>query len=724
MDCMTWRMDEDLASVGLLDDKTAELSAHLTDCEDCRRHSEMRERARAALAPDPEECAAPVDLWNRIEAAIDEGIERGEELEPLFTTGGSDAPRLTLSLSCIYCHDALARNEAAYCASCLAPHHGDCFAEHGHCAAPGCDELEIVRPRRESALASTTPRDPRPSWEKQAGPAVGVFLLATVAVAALVDPGLVGREPRKVLIGKGAKGPIGGETVQTAATDGKSAAKGKSKGKLAGNEADRGPVTAEAKDAGPNRDAVEVAGEAPQRPAGKDLPSLLEAAPWSVSEFLQGSLVNIDVVDQDFRAVCESIAELAKANLVVAPRIDERITVQLRQIPWRQALKLICRMCGCEIERGTGGLLLVTQPPRVTIQFSDANVRTVLQLLAAYSGKNIVISDDVKGQVTCDLKNTRWDVALESLLITSDLHARSKGDMIMVSKAELDWGEPFTTERTTISSGHDLRTEPRLEMTISGPRTLAELCAEITDRTGVKIVIDVRVDESTNVGRDATMDFGVKSAAWQDLLVLAARNARLELRDLGSHLRLTRSAGADYRAGGVRASAWLSALCALHEIPVVIGKKAGAVRIEGSYRDLGPSDALELTCREYGLNLERVEGTVRVTASADTKPGVKEDVKEGPSPVTLIDGDKTLPVALEAILVLPEAREPMRLAVISGRIVRVGEALLDDLDEETEFYVSEIAGRSVQIALREQKPGGTEARVVRTLTLRRIRGTK
>ena len=56
-------------------------------------------------------------------------------------------PNVKVVLSCTFCHDALARPSAHYCASCLAPHHADCFAEHGRCAAPGCDERQVVQPR-------------------------------------------------------------------------------------------------------------------------------------------------------------------------------------------------------------------------------------------------------------------------------------------------------------------------------------------------------------------------------------------------------------------------------------------------------------------------------------------------------------------------------------------------------------------------------------------------
>jgi len=70
-----------------------------------------------------------------------------------------EAPRVTLS--CTYCHDGLARSggeAAAYCATCLAPHHADCFEEHARCAAPGCDEKRWVLPSDPSARILVRPR--------------------------------------------------------------------------------------------------------------------------------------------------------------------------------------------------------------------------------------------------------------------------------------------------------------------------------------------------------------------------------------------------------------------------------------------------------------------------------------------------------------------------------------------------------------------------------------
>lgn len=58
-----------------------------------------------------------------------------------------------ISLRCTYCHDALERAAAAFCAACLAPHHRGCFAAHGTCSAPGCEETTALYPGQGAAIA-------------------------------------------------------------------------------------------------------------------------------------------------------------------------------------------------------------------------------------------------------------------------------------------------------------------------------------------------------------------------------------------------------------------------------------------------------------------------------------------------------------------------------------------------------------------------------------------
>lgn len=128
--------------------------------------------------------------------------------------------------------------------------------------------------------------------------------------------------------------------------------------------------------------------------------------------------IHVDVDRVDLALVMERIGRQVGRNILVDPTVQETVTVSLRDIPWREAVDVIARMTRCEVEERTGGILVLTQPPKVTIQFTDANVRTVLQLLAAYSGKNIIISPNVRGEITLDLKEVHWLRALHAIVKT------------------------------------------------------------------------------------------------------------------------------------------------------------------------------------------------------------------------------------------------------------------------------------------------------------------
>ncbi len=73
---------------------------------------------------------------------------------------------------------------------------------------------------------------------------------------------------------------------------------------------------------------------------------------------------------------------------------------------------------------------------RLTLNFQDIETRAVLQLLAETSGKNIVVSDTVQGNVTLRLRNVPWDQALDIVMTTKGLDMRQNGNVIIVAPAE------------------------------------------------------------------------------------------------------------------------------------------------------------------------------------------------------------------------------------------------------------------------------------------------
>lgn len=71
----------------------------------------------------------------------------------------------------------------------------------------------------------------------------------------------------------------------------------------------------------------------------------------------------------------------------------------------------------------------------LSLNFQDIEVRSVLQLLADFTDKNIVVSDSVKGNITLRLKTVPWDQALDIVLESKALAMRSNGNVIWVAPA-------------------------------------------------------------------------------------------------------------------------------------------------------------------------------------------------------------------------------------------------------------------------------------------------
>lgn len=70
---------------------------------------------------------------------------------------------------------------------------------------------------------------------------------------------------------------------------------------------------------------------------------------------------------------------------------------------------------------------------RLSLNFQDIEVRAVLQLLADFTGLNLVVSDTVCGNITLRLKNVPWDQALDIVLKSKGLTMRQTGNVIMVA---------------------------------------------------------------------------------------------------------------------------------------------------------------------------------------------------------------------------------------------------------------------------------------------------
>ncbi len=73
---------------------------------------------------------------------------------------------------------------------------------------------------------------------------------------------------------------------------------------------------------------------------------------------------------------------------------------------------------------------------RLSLNFQNIEVRAVLQLIADFTGLNLVTSDTVTGNITLRLKNVPWDQALDIILKTKGLGKRQSGNVILIAPSE------------------------------------------------------------------------------------------------------------------------------------------------------------------------------------------------------------------------------------------------------------------------------------------------
>lgn len=96
------------------------------------------------------------------------------------------------------------------------------------------------------------------------------------------------------------------------------------------------------------------------------------------------------------------------------------------------------------------------QQPRITVTWSDADIRDVLAGFATFSGRTIVVGKDVAGTITAEIKDQPWDVALKAILDAQGFAASEEASGIITVDSyknilEKQSSEPVTTQMVNIN---------------------------------------------------------------------------------------------------------------------------------------------------------------------------------------------------------------------------------------------------------------------------------
>jgi type IV pilus assembly protein PilQ len=134
----------------------------------------------------------------------------------------------------------------------------------------------------------------------------------------------------------------------------------------------------------------------------------------------------------DFATPVESIEILPRGN---GARIEIRGAAQFEHLAYQTGNEYVVEVS--PVRELSEAEKRLKEPEysgeRVTFNFQDIPVRSVLQLIADVSELNIVVADSVQGNVTLRLVNTPWDQALDIILQAKGLDKRRRGNVIWIA---------------------------------------------------------------------------------------------------------------------------------------------------------------------------------------------------------------------------------------------------------------------------------------------------
>lgn len=179
---------------------------------------------------------------------------------------------------------------------------------------------------------------------------------------------------------------------------------------------------------------------------------------------------------------------------------------------------------------------------KLSLNFQDIEVRSVLQLLADFTNKNIVVSDSVGGNITVRLKDVPWDQALDIVLESKNLGMRENGNVIWVAPTtELDAKdaqeiemakrkielEPLVTEYVPVNfaKATDLATLIKSRTTTEGENSHSLLSARgnvsFDDRTNTLLIQDTATQVAEIRDLIKVLDVPVQQVAIESRIVIA-----------------------------------------------------------------------------------------------------------------------------------------------------------------------------------------------------------
>ncbi|WP_068824537.1 type IV pilus secretin PilQ [Pseudomonas sp. BMS12] len=198
---------------------------------------------------------------------------------------------------------------------------------------------------------------------------------------------------------------------------------------------------------------------------------------------------------------------------------------------------------------------------KLSLNFQDIDVRSVLQLIADFTDLNLVASDTVKGNITLRLQNVPWDQALDLVLKTRGLDKRQVGNVLLIAPAD----EIAARERQELESKKQiaelapLRRE-LIQINYAKASDIAKLFQSVTDAETPageergSVTVDDRTNSIIAYQTQDRLDELRRVVAQLDIPV---RQVMVEARIVEANVDFDKELGVEWRGVGLGDNNWV-----------------------------------------------------------------------------------------------------------------------------------------------------------------------
>jgi len=153
----------------------------------------------------------------------------------------------------------------------------------------------------------------------------------------------------------------------------------------------------------------------------------------------------------DFATPVESITTRTEANHT---QIKIQVSGQFEQLAYQVNKQFVVSINPLSATKQANAQAKPTYTGKpISLNFQDIPIRSVLAVLAEFTGSNIVAADSVKGNITLHLSNLPWDEALSIILKSSDLGEKQVGSVLMIAPA----GEIAAQEKQDLTAKQEVQ---------------------------------------------------------------------------------------------------------------------------------------------------------------------------------------------------------------------------------------------------------------------------